>query len=95
MASLKTKAKSLFRSSLRFSSEAERDEQMTEKHVGPTSSSNLEPVMSEKQPAEEHTSLPDGGLSLSSAEKTTNPPGDQAVIEDLQSQRLVRPIPSQ
>lgn len=95
MASLKKKARSLLRSSLRFSSEAERDERITEKYHGPSSPSNQEPPISEKVPLEEHASLPDQRLSLSSAEKTANLPGDLAVIEDLQSQRLVRTIPSQ
>lgn len=95
MAPWKTRAVSLLRSSLRLSNEAESDEQITEKHLGPSSSSNPEPLMSEKLPPEEHASLPEKRLSLSSAEKTANPPSDLAVTEDLHSQRLVRPIPSQ
>ena len=95
MASLRIRAVSLLRSSLRLSNEADSDEGTTEKQLGPTSSLNTEPQMSEKLPIEEHTSLPDKSLSLSSAEKTGNPPGDGAVIEDLESQRLVRTIPSQ
>lgn len=95
MASLRTRAVSLLRSSLRLSNEVEPDESITEKHLGPSSSSNAEPLMSEKLHLEEHASLPDKPLSLSSAEKTANSPGDLAVIENSDSQRLVRPTPSQ
>lgn len=93
MSSLKKRARSLLRSSLRFSSEADRDEQINEKHLGPLFPSNPEPLRNEKLPPDEFA--PDQRLSLSSAEKIANPPGDLAVVEDLQSQRLVRTTPSQ
>lgn len=90
MASLKRRARSLLRSSLRFSSEAERDD---EKKFGPSSPSNLEPGISEKLSPEEYAI--DQRPSVSSAEKVASPPDDLAVLEDIQSQRLVRTIPSQ
>ena len=92
MTSLKRRARSLLRSSLRFSSEAEQDERITEKILGPSSPSNAEPL-SEKLPPDEHAI--DQRPSLSPAEKVANPPDDLTVIEDVQSQRLVRSIPSQ
>lgn len=51
--------------------------------------------MNEKVPPDERGSPGHKPLSFSSGEKTANPPGDLAVIEDLESQRLVRIIPSQ
>jgi hypothetical protein len=95
MASLRTRAVSLLRSSLRLSSEAEGNEQIAEKGPAATSSLNTEPLMNEKLPLDERGSPGDKPLSFSSAEKTANPLGDSAVIEDLESQRLVRVIPSQ
>lgn len=94
MASLRTRAISLLRSSLRFSHEAEWDEGSTEKEPALTSSSNVEPLMSEKLPLEEQASAAEQSLSLSSAEKTGKSPADVVVIGDLESQRLVRVIPT-
>lgn len=95
MASLRTKTLSLLRSSLHLSQDLESDEGNTEKYPGRALSSNTEPLMSEKLPHDENTSLPDKPLSLSSAEKTVNFPGDSVFIENLKSQRLVRTLPSQ
>lgn len=96
MASLKKRAFGLLRSSLQRSSDAESDEQSPEKYLGLSFSSNPEPSISEKLPPDEHASLPEKQLSLSSGEKIVSPTtGDLAVIEDIQSQRLVHTIPSQ
>ncbi len=95
MASLRTRAVSLLRSSLRLSSEAEPGDRITEKQLAPASALNAEPLINEKATLDEPASVPDKPHSLSSAEKTANPPGDLAVIEGLESQRLVRIIPSQ